>query len=482
MSIIFNDKKLDAEQPKSYKQWRDKQRTQVVPVNSIERNAIGAKNKFVKFDCGDRSDSEQPRQNVPTYTAAPFIDANSCRMNPIVSNECRTTNGNMNGIDINQNAAVRRDHPPTDTLSMARSDDHRPTATNYSTPSEAAISVSKPTITMEDMYRLMSLQQRMEANECRNAPNVQSSQPSNASPAEQEITLNDIFQLLLQTQQQPQQQPQQQHQMQPPPQPITIVPTPVQTFSQPVTVAKEVPMELTRPQDGEPSLKDLFHIIVKQQEQLLNIQKQVQAILVQNTNHSPYIDHHRSICDAYNQFNATPNPMGVMTSLEINVQKYSHNKKSPPDRKLMPSSNDRENKENMLQQCCTNCRSPLNQNAPEKMIVLDERAAEQQNSSPNSDQNNRNDWAIYGNILNQVNHVLKNSPPPNADHNRPFHNGQMSRQPIAQHHPDSSNPSSASSTPNCNEFEPTPSHIRSAQFQQIGLKFDDVNVSATSKR
>lgn len=469
MSIIFDEKKLETEQPKSYKEWRDKQqRTQVVPVNLTEKNAIGTKNKFVKFDGVDQSGSEQPRQNIPTYSTMPLIDIDACRLNAIDSNEIKMNNGHMNGIDAkqceNRNqmlSAIRRDFQPTETMN--------------STPNETAI--SKSTITMEEMYRMMSLQQkRMETNTNRNVENVQPPQSSTATPAQKAITLDDIFQLLLHSQQTQQTQ----HQLEPSSQPVNIVPAPVQAMNQTLPIAKEIPMDLKRSEDSEPSLKDLFHIIVKQQEQLINIQKQVQAILVQNTNRMPQNDHNRPICDAYNQFNGAPNPMGVMTSLEINVQKFSHNKKSPPNRKLTPSSNDAANKENVLQ-CCSNCKSPLNQIAAEKINALNEIAAEQQQESPHSEQNNPNDWTFYGNILNQVNHVLQNSPPINADTNKAFHNEQMSRQPITPN--DSSTPSSASSSSNCNVFVgPTPSHIRSAQFQQIGLKFDDVNVSATSKR
>lgn len=445
MSIIFDEKKLDEEQPKSYKEWRDKQRLPGVAVNSADGIATGAKNKFVKFDCVDNSGSEQPRQNAPTYPAAPFIDANSSRINP---NDNRTSNGNMN-----QYAAESRDRIP---LNMAYRN-HQPPAAISATPNNAVVSMPKPAVTMEEMYELMSLQQkRMEANEAKNMPNVPSPPPTitnTSTPVQNQITLNDIFQLFLQTQQR----------SEPPAQPINNVPSPVQTINQPEPVAKEVPMDLKHPDDSEPSLKDLFHIIVKQQEQLINIQKQVQTILVQNNDRSPYNEQHRPICDAYNQFNSAPNRMGVMTSLEINVQKYSHNKKTPPNQKLV--SSDRPSKENALQ-CCTNCQSPMNQNAPQKTNVSDE-----------TDENNQNDWTIYGNILNQVNHVLQNSPV-NGDSNK----ATQPRQPIAQNHLDSSTPSSASSSPNCNVFGPAPSHIRFQEFQQIGLKFDDVNVSATSKR
>lgn len=448
VSIIFDEKKL--EPPKSYKQWRDKQRTPVVPVQSAEGNA---KNKFVKFDCVDHSGSERPRQSVPTYAAAPFIDANSYKMNAVNQSESRTGNGNMNGIAINQYVPEIRDRQPSPPLKVAQRAQHS-AATISATPNNAVVSVPKPTVTMEEMYELMSLQQkRMEANKAQNTSNVQSPPPSltNATPAQNQITLNDIFQLFLQTQQR----------SEPPPQPIDIASTPV-------PVAKEAPTNLTRPDDSEPSLKDLFRIIVKQQEQLINIQKQVQTILVQNNDRSPYNEQHRPICDAYNRFNAAPNPMGVMTSLEINVQKYSHNKKSPTDQKLVPAaSSDRANQENQLK-CCTNCQSPLNQNANEKS-----------NNSDETDENNPNDWTIYGNILNQVNHVLQNSPV-NGDNHKAFPN--ETRQPIVQNHLDASTPSPASSSPNCNVFGPGPSHIRFQEFQQIGLKFDDVNVSATSKR
>lgn len=451
---------MDAEQPKSYKQWRDKQRTPVVPVNSVEGNATGAKNKFVKFDCVDLNGSEQPRQSVPTYPAAPFIDMNSCRMNAVKSSESRTSNGNMNGIALNQFTAESRDRHSTVALNVPHQT-HQSAATIGASPNNAVVSMPKPTVTVEEMYQLMSLQQkRIESNGTQNTPNVQSPPPSitnatNATPGQNQITLNDIFQLFLQTQQRPE----------PPLQPINIVTTPVQTIEQHVPVAKEIPMDLSRPEDSDPSLKDLFHIIVKQQEQLINIQKQVQAILVQNNDRSPYNEHHRPICDAYNQFNSAPNPMGVMTSLEINVQKYSHNKKTSSDQKLVPPSLDRPNKENALQ-CCTNCQSPMNQNAPGKADTSDE-----------TDENSPNDWTIYGNILNQVNHVLQNSPV-NGDSSK----AKQPRQKISQNHLDSPTPSSASSSPKCNVFGPTPSHIRFQEFQQIGLKFDDVNVSATSKR
>lgn len=459
VSLIFDEKKLDAERPKSYQEWRDKQRLQ----GTSDSVATCAKSKSVKFDGIDYSGNDQPRQNIPTHTPAPFIDANSCRMKTFVP----TNNVNVNGFAVNPTVTARRVEQTIEVPSVARLE---AAVTPNRTSNDGVVSIPKPTITMEDMYKMMSLQnQRMEAEVMRNASIPPAAQPPNPCPPPKEITLNDVFQLLLQSQQT-------QRQSEPPPQLVSPVTVPTQTTIQPATIATETSRELSRPDDGEPSLKDLFHIIVKQQEQLLNIQKQVQAILVQSSGHTPYSDNHRPIRDAYSHFSGAPNPMGVMTSLEINVQKYTHNKKSATDRKLAPPTSGR----GQTLQCCTNCRSPLIPSGPEQMIVLDETARELQNT-PDPDQDATNDWALYGNILNQVNHVLQNSPPVNAESNR-GHNGHMSHHQFAQPRMESSTPSSASSSPNCNVFDQTPSHIRTAQIQQIGLKFDDVNVSATTKR
>lgn len=436
VSIIFDEIKLESEEPKSYKQWRDQQRTPAAPVNYGEM--IDAKKKFVKFDCLDVSDIEQPRQMIPTHSPVPFNGVSAANT---------STNKTMNKIASNQFNVVSQS-----------------TKTIHAASNDAVVSMRKPIVTMEDMYKLMSLQQKtMEAKETRCTSNAQSRMPSNETAAQTEITLNDILQLLLRAQQ-PKQQPDMSQQRDIS-NTIPIDAVDDQTNAKRVSVINEVQMASAA--DDEPSLRDLFRIIVKQQEQLINIQQQVQAILVQNNSRLPYNDCHRPICDAHNSFNAAPNPMGVMTSLEINVQKYSHNTKSPSDRKLTPSSNA------AVLQCCSNCKSPLTQNPSENNIFVATPANRQ--NSPNSKPNNANDWTFYGNILNQVNHVLQNSPPANVDSNRSFHtNDQRSH----QNHPDPSSPSSSSSSasPNCNNF------VTSAQFQQIGLKFDDVNVSATSKR
>lgn len=301
------------------------------------------------------------------------------------------------------------------------------------------------TVTVEEMYKLLSLQSKnMQQNE--NLIKTDSPIPMPLMrPQQNEISLNDIYQLILKNQSSNENGRKK------------VVDEPTHQVD---TVSRT---------DAEPSVKDLFNIIVKQQEQLVNMQKQIQSILVNNQNMAALPNR----MTTYNELNAPPSPTSVMTSLEINVQQYSNNNKMTPTNEYILNTNQKneklvENKENT--QCSCSCKKAMTTipNSDELDTNSDE-SNELQN-----DEQFKAGWLFYGNILNQVNDVLENSPP--VGQRKSQMNQRQSSPPI--HNPIEGPPSCTSNEQN--RFI-TP-NIRSAQFKQIGFQFDDVNISATAER
>lgn len=206
--------------------------------------------------------------------------------------------------------------------------------------------------------------------------------------------------------------------------------------------------------DTAPNTRDLFNIVVKQQEQLMNIQKQIHMLLVhtmnagdttnipkvQNINNSAGLP---TNIDHTNRPSAT-NSIGLMTSLEINVQRN-----------------------NAIKQC--GCKCECNDNRLKYGHTSESDNSDQENLViPSSNNGNmQKNWMFYGNVLNQVNEVLeKTSPKTNKPtESTPFEvQQQLPRNPFFN---DNSN-----DTPNrC-----------SAKVKQFGFQIDDVNISARSKR
>lgn len=221
----------------------------------------------------------------------------------------------------------------------------------------------------------------------------------------------------------------------------------------------------------EPTVKDLFKIIVKQQEQLIRLQEQVQNILLRDNNERAVT------CSSANasrpvQTQTTSSlgrkAVGVMTSLEINIQQNyqtssATNGAMEHHHNAMPSVN------HSINQCQCECRFQPISHANDKYRPPTE-ATEVHNEivdDPTDDDEVKSmngkppGWTFYGNILEQVNNVLENSPPVNS-------NGQQSK----SSHRQLDSPMT----------EVRPSNIRMAHFKQFGFQCDDVNISATAKK
>lgn len=215
--------------------------------------------------------------------------------------------------------------------------------------------------------------------------------------------------------------------------------------------------------DPVPSTTDLFNIVVKQQEQLMNIQKQIHMLLVRTMNTGDEtakqtkmqsIKGHRESptnIDHMNRPNAVSNPIGLMTSLEINVQHCNRNK--------------------TVKQC--GCKCECNTRAKYGHTSESDNSDQDNLVIPNANNGNVNaaNWMFYGNVLNQVNEVLEKTPPiPN-------------KSPIEMMPLKADNKLQLPRNNNAaidNDYD-TP-NIRSAKVKQFGFQIDDVNISAKSKR
>lgn len=289
-----------------------------------------------------------------------------------------------------------------------------------------------------------------------------------------EITLNDIYQLLSNIQKSTQNREEQPHSI---PQQIVgphFMPQHAVPQSYEQISHGRKPGEINQLTSSEPTIKDLFGVIVKQQEQLMNIQNQVNMLLMNSNNAVG-----QPINSMPNQFfggpcniQPHPNQMGVMTSFEINVQSCQSR---PPQQNsnsyLTPNVNYQNgaatnSKRNLVCSCECGCSSTNKQNSS----TSSENNEENGNPTLENDNENPSGWTFYGNILNQVNNVLQNSPQVDKPTQNPVHVTNTNDENNLELNTD-------------NNFTPNfTKSIRTAQFKQVGFRFDDVNISATSKR
>lgn len=230
--------------------------------------------------------------------------------------------------------------------------------------------------------------------------------------------------------------------------------------------------------DDEPTVKDLFKIIIKQQEQLIHLQEQVHSILMHNNGRAitetplvqaassppPASVLHKPVDRAMQQnsheFDNIPKTIGVMTSFEINIQQNYASTSNQNRSNIEPPKID----SNLDKECKCCCKHKTQYNAPQLDLMLSNDQSSNQQQANDGEENGLNEntgWAFYGNILEQVNDVLQNSPPANnVNQSRPI--GRSNDTPII-------------------DFRP--SNIRTTtQFKKIGFHCDDVNISATAKR
>lgn len=225
----------------------------------------------------------------------------------------------------------------------------------------------------------------------------------------------------------------------------------------------------------EPTMRDMLNIIMRQQEQLINIQNQVQHILMRtaNTPSSHQIDanhfnSHNQIMDNCNgngngnQIDSHTKQVGVMTSLEINVQNYKSNAAQSEENFNTPVAK----KMVAKRTCGCNCNCESN-----KQTQLSDSTSNDDNYDTSPKQGEASPgWTFYGNILNQVNDVLHNTSPVTATKDNQQIPANIENRYGATN--EASHRRQSNVMPN----------IRTAQFKQVGFQIDDVNISAMSKR
>lgn len=414
VSILFEEpSEAVSNRPKSYKQWKEQQQP-----NAAHANESNQKKKIVTFDCQRQTNAKENEpmlmkvQNVDTRVAPKSVFAVNIPSIPAEKPIEIPVSGEkaIQEIFVNKNSA-------------------------------------SPNFTFDEMRQLLTMQQDALLRQNMAATSVPVEQqihpnpiaPSSPPQIEQtrsnrNFDFQDFMKFFSEMQRQQTIQ--------------TNTPTEI---SQTTAIAPQTAIAQPKNVDHEPSIKDLLTIVMKQQEQIqtmMTMQQQIQTLLTQNS-----IEMNRKTLHQ-------PKPMGVMTSLEINVQKFSkRNKKSAMDRRIIETpahsiiesqdDSDDEGKENAEIPCKCACKTPR-----QPLINRNE-----ENMTPNRPQNCEpaGGWSFYDNILNQVNGALHNSPPPD---NRQVQNESNAEINLQRN----------------NNF------IASAQFKQFGFQFDDVNVSATSKR
>lgn len=249
---------------------------------------------------------------------------------------------------------------------------------------------------------------------------------------------------------------------------------------------------------GDPTTRDIFNVILKQQEQLMNLQSQVQLLLMRSANTTPILHHQQQQQQQnentpyttnrithtntnVNEIDTRKKQMSVMTSLEINVQNSKSNGmetaanfNTPKNTKRLASAI-KGNQSTKQCGCICNC-------VEQKNVQSSDSGSNDDNldTSPERGET-QTGWTFYGNILNQVNDVLQSTPPPaaaasNVKANEKNTTPNVIPANIENHYNSPNNiscPQSSHSMPN---------QIRTAQFKQVGFQIDDVNISAMSKR
>lgn len=400
----------------SYKEWREKQQNN------------GMKKKIVTFEC--------PEQPETVSNLISFIPPQPQQSNFSFNQTMQADSNNI------EEKSKRYQYNPLPNVNPIPQ--QQPTTLQYGLPQTNSNAFEQ--FTVDDMYKLLTLQKNMQETVNNEIEAITPQQiPEPMPTTKQKVELQDLFNLMLQIQQQSSQSQQNKNDERP-----TVPPKALETKDIVVRQNENISSQ----NDVEPTTRDLVNIIMRQQEQLTSLQNQVHTLV-------------RSIASdssaSVNNINRTaPKPMSVMTSLEINVQKI-HNKKSPLDRRIIDTQPP------ALHETRNPCRCQCQQmksdpsSYPDDNFIQRKNSNELLNANMNAqfpqDSSNPPGFTLYGNILNQVNDVLQNSPPIDSTK-------------IQQIRSDSQ----SSQTNDRNNY------VASAQFKQFGIQFDDVNVAATSKR
>lgn len=462
VSLIFDDSKLSAlkneAQPKSYKEWKQQQqkspKPQEPPINLIPNQTPTVdRKKIVTFDLPmeahpDKKLLPQPVQSTP-LSICQQLDLSVCEPKKNIINNAR------HSIPVNFMAEMQCKQKEYNGYAQHHhQNDKRMQMSNSSSP--------------QDAYKRTQMQQspaQMDFNQ-------------NSAPSK-DVTLNEIYKLLQNMQVNSQtpasNKPYETNR-------LDVQNYGMQNHHQPqmnhmplVTGHFDAPSNTQCLASGEPTMRDMVNVILRQQEQLFNIQNQVHMLLVRTANpptnqldsqaHSNHQNIHSN--SNLNEMEAPTKHVGVMTSLEINVQKYNANAIRADENfnTSVPKNMLASNQQMKPCGCACNCNAAKSSQSSNSTDSNDDNF----DTSP-SQSDAQTGWTFYGNILDQVNDVLHNTPPGAS----------------AKQNENSSPNIGAANIENRYEYTndnaaPRP-NIRTAQFKQVGFQIDDVNISGMSKR
>lgn len=448
VSIIFDDssasRKNDMKVPQSYKEWKQQQNQLELqqakqfyssPTLADTSSTAKEKKKNVTFQSptGDRDLMREPHRRQ-SQAASPRSDFGTADAHLIHSDNLRAMHAQLNvspNFDAQPNvlAFANESHSPRSNGLHGTAGPANAVNTGPASSSPRHADDNAATVSLDDIYRLLT--------------NLQlTTQPQSEQPEQ----MNDLAQ--------------QRNLHSPPHRPNRYDHMNIRRMPANANVA-------AAPEDM-PTTRDLFNIVVKQQEQLMNIQKQIHMLLVHTMNGGDaaanarrpqrITDHRESptMADRHANRPRPVNPIGLMTSLEINVQHCNRNKV------IKPSGG----------QCECNGRPKYGHTSESELSDQDN--GRHANGSGAAEGTVNADWMFYGNVLNQVNEVLENTSPST---NRspigpqpPMH----ADQPLAL----ARDTTAATTDTNGNERP----NFCSAKVKQFGFQFDDVNISAKAKR
>lgn len=463
ISILVDDsaqtETIVPRQPTSYKEWKQNQnknqqmyRNGNASANAFSANGTGGeKKKNVKFNLSpdDLNTNSEQQFKLPIDQA---IDENlAAQCNQLDLSLCEPTI--VDNAKGNQNCGANRQ----------QFSDNRLTGDSM-----------QNNLRQQNVKHFRDSSKQLSNPQCMHQTANAVTWNRNVNNEQQEINLDDVYRLLQNIQQKNVATPQ-----------LYEPPMPTQNHlrnaqqnlvlhdnQQPIVPSNEV--NVGQMSNSEPTIKDLFSVIVKQQEQLLNIQKQVHMLLMNPRSVGAAHNHFQGGPD-FNQLNGRPKPMGVMTSFEINVQPCKPRMSLQPNEihKSQNVCNDIEAKTSSEpKKCSCNCSCGVLETV--KQTSKPVQSSDSESNDENSD-SFQNGWAFYGNILNQVNNVLQNSPQITKPNQHPIETIATNHQNLFER-TDEYHVQQNQFTPNITKT------VRSAQIKQVGFQFDDVNISATSKR
>lgn len=488
VSLIFDDKLSTLKnetQPKSYKEWKQQQQKQHKPKDTATKeiqNQIQSsadRKKIVTFDLPIEAHPDQKLLPQPIGSSTPM---GICQQLDLSLYETKKPDNNgrhsipanyMMGMQCNQQdyigfvqqqndirmqmqasapppaaaaATIRTQTPPTN--NYINDDIHQRISTQSNAHqmnfNQNSVQPSKE-ITLNEIYRLL---QNMQVNS-QTTPSI------NSKPDDSPRLNNSPNHGLVNS------SPHHHHS----PMSMPIVAT---RFDGPMTHS---PYSV----NGEPTMRDMLNVILRQQEQLMNIQNQVHMLLMRTAT-TPQTNQLDSKAH-YSNRNADTNAnhaeieektkqVGVMTSLEINVQNYNANAirandsfNTPPSKAVMATKQS-------VKQCGCVCNCDARKNSPS----TDSGSNDDNFDNSANPGESQTGWTFYGNIMDQVNDVLQNTSP--VTNSQPMNKFDGTIATNIENRYSSTN----------DHIPATKRHVRTAQFKQVGFQIDDVNISGMSKR